>query len=99
LNYKTVIRAMSSVKEADVPGLVEQIFKTQGDVGSAFFDFGNFATLELTQLCAADILMKYVFRGLAEADSCGVLLKWHGVLADVAGLGCIVRAMTDRKTA
>jgi len=43
--------------------------------------------------------MKYVFRGLAEADACAVLLKWHGVLADVAGLGCIVRAMTDRKTA
>jgi hypothetical protein len=43
--------------------------------------------------------MKYVFRGLAEAESCAALLKWHGALVDVAGLGCIVRAMTDRKTA
>ena len=37
LNYKTVLRALSAVKEADIPGLVDQIFKTQGDVGSAFF--------------------------------------------------------------
>jgi len=43
--------------------------------------------------------MKYIYRGLAEAESCGTLLKWHGVVVEVAGLGPIVRAMTDRRIA
>ena len=41
--------------------------------------------------------MKYVCRGLAEADSCAILLKWHGAIVDSAGLGPIVRVMTDRR--
>lgn len=45
-----------------------------------------------------DTLMKYVFRGLAEVESCGTMLKWHGAVVEVAGLGPIVRGMTDRKT-
>jgi actin related protein 2/3 complex subunit 5 len=45
-----------------------------------------------------DTLMKYVFRGLAEVESCGTMLKWHGAVVEVAGLGPVVRSMTDRKT-
>ena len=45
-----------------------------------------------------DNLMKYVFRGLGEAKNCGAMLKWHGALTKTAGMGPIVRSMTDRKT-
>ena len=47
---------------------------------------------------ARDALMKYLYKGLGVADNSGQLLKWHAQLTSKAGLGCIVRALTDRKT-
>jgi hypothetical protein len=44
-----------------------------------------------------DNLMKYVCRGLADAESCAILLKWHGAIVEDSGLGPIVRVMTDRR--
>ena len=45
-----------------------------------------------------DTLMKYLYRALGKAQHCGAMLKWHGILIEAAGVGCIVRTMTDRKT-
>ena len=45
-----------------------------------------------------DHLMKYIYRILGESKSCGAMLKWHGVLYKKSGAGCIVRAITDRKS-
>jgi|TARA_B100000795_G_scaffold189907_1_gene144616 actin related protein 2/3 complex, subunit 5 len=45
-----------------------------------------------------DHLMKYIYRILGDAESCGAMLKWHKVLFTKSGLGCIVRAITDRKS-
>ena len=45
-----------------------------------------------------DHLMKYIYRILGDAESCGTMLKWHKVLFTKSGLGCIVRAITDRKS-
>ena len=47
---------------------------------------------------AQDTLMKYIYRALGEAQSCGSMLKWHGALLEKAGIGAIVRTMGDRKT-
>jgi actin related protein 2/3 complex subunit 5 len=44
-----------------------------------------------------DNLMKFLYKGLGLADSSGQLLKAHMHLTEKAGLGCIMRAMTDRK--
>jgi len=48
-----------------------------------------------------DTLMKYIYKGMAMPGwgdiSGSVLLGWHEKLTDVAGVGCIVRAMTDRR--
>jgi len=50
---------------------------------------------------AQDTLMKYLYKGMAlQGDSevtPSVLLSWHEKLTDVAGTGCIVRVMTDRR--
>ena len=46
-----------------------------------------------------DNFMKYVYRGLKNAENCGSLLKWHAAVTKKCGLAPIVRAMTDRKTA
>ncbi|KAF9940080.1 hypothetical protein BGZ65_008379 [Modicella reniformis] len=47
-----------------------------------------------------DVLMKYLYAGMAapEQNSSGVLLAWHEKLTEVAGQGCIVRVITDRRT-
>jgi len=51
---------------------------------------------------AQDTLMKYLYKGMGLpgwGDVNGsVLLGWHEKLTEVAGTGCIVRAMTDRRT-
>ncbi|KAI0045179.1 arp2/3 complex subunit [Auriscalpium vulgare] len=50
---------------------------------------------------AQDTLMKYLYKGMAMPGwgdvSGSVLLGWHEKLTDVAGTGCIVRAMTDHR--
>lgn len=46
-----------------------------------------------------DVLMKYVYKGLEKGENSGSLFKWHAKVQSKAGLGSIVRAMTDRKTA
>eukprot|EP01018_Ginkgo_biloba_P013778 Gb_00790 [translate_table: standard] len=44
-----------------------------------------------------DILMKYLYRGLATGDrpTCDQCLRFHEKLTERAGLGCIVRALAD----
>ncbi|CAG8536541.1 10024_t:CDS:2 [Paraglomus occultum] len=46
------------------------------------------------------VLMKYIYKGMAtpETGQSAVLLNWHDKLTEVAGVGCIVRVITDRKT-
>jgi len=45
-----------------------------------------------------DLLMKYVYRGMANADNSTQLLKVHAQIVEKAGLGCIIRAFAERKT-
>lgn len=50
---------------------------------------------------AQDTLMKYLYKGMGMPGwgdiSGSVLLGWHEKLTEVAGVGCIVRTMTDRR--
>ena len=47
-----------------------------------------------------DTLMKYVYKLMQrpKTSNCASLLKIHASLVEKAGLGSIVRMMTDRKT-
>ncbi|CAG8694833.1 14506_t:CDS:2, partial [Ambispora leptoticha] len=47
-----------------------------------------------------DTLMKYIYRGMETPKSypSAILLNWHEKLTEIAGVGCIVRVITDRKT-
>mmetsp|Transcript_87855 Transcript_87855/g.121929 ORF Transcript_87855/g.121929 Transcript_87855/m.121929 type:complete len:154 (+) Transcript_87855:39-500(+) len=47
-----------------------------------------------------DVLMKYVYRGMAAAEDglSASLLLWHGAIVAESGLGSIVRVLSDRKT-
>ncbi|KAG0311713.1 hypothetical protein BGZ97_011679 [Linnemannia gamsii] len=47
-----------------------------------------------------DVLMKYLYAGMAapEQYNSGHLLSFHEKLTEVAGQGCIVRVITDRRT-
>ena len=44
-----------------------------------------------------DILMKYLYRGLATGDrpTCDQYLRIHEMLTERAGLGCILRSLAD----
>ena len=46
-----------------------------------------------------DILMKYIYRGFETPSegSSGQLLAWHEKVHAVAGVGCIVRVLTDKR--
>eukprot|EP00013_Stygamoeba_regulata_P024448 CAMPEP_0177647956 /NCGR_PEP_ID=MMETSP0447-20121125/10572_1 /TAXON_ID=0 /ORGANISM="Stygamoeba regulata, Strain BSH-02190019" /LENGTH=131 /DNA_ID=CAMNT_0019150567 /DNA_START=78 /DNA_END=473 /DNA_ORIENTATION=+ len=44
-----------------------------------------------------DTLMKFIYKGLGEAQECGRYLKWHEVVTNKAGLGVIVRAIAERR--
>lgn len=57
------------------------------------------ALLDAIDSDTADVLMKYIYKGLQKADNSGLLLKIHAQLVEKCGPGCIVRAITDRKTA
>ncbi|KAG8923407.1 hypothetical protein FRC03_011209 [Tulasnella sp. 419] len=50
---------------------------------------------------AQDTLMKFLYKGMSlQGDhdiNPSVLLGWHEKLTEVAGTGCIVRVMTDRR--
>lgn len=48
---------------------------------------------------SADVLMKYLYRGLRAPDNAALLLRLHAQLLEKAGVGCITRAIVDRKTA
>lgn len=48
-----------------------------------------------------DLLMKYIYRILENVDKSNdsaTILKWHAVLTELAGVGCIVRALSERKS-
>eukprot|EP00249_Psilotum_nudum_P013767 c24499_g1_i2 orf=264-695(+) len=46
-----------------------------------------------------DILMKYLYRGLATGDrpTCDQCLRLHEKLTERAGMGCIMRALADTR--
>jgi len=45
-----------------------------------------------------DYLMKYIYRLLGTGENCTILLKWHESAFEAGGLGCIVRAICERRT-
>jgi actin related protein 2/3 complex, subunit 5 len=57
----------------------------------------NTAIAALT-LDECDVLIKYVYRGLAARVANAVLFRWHAKVVEKAGSGCIVRCIVDHKT-
>ncbi|CAG8546750.1 958_t:CDS:2 [Diversispora eburnea] len=86
LNAKIVMDVLNSIKATDILSLIKRLSIEQQDV-----------------------LMKYIYCGMArvkkpkekeppEPFNSAVLLNWHEKLTEIAGVGCIVRVITDRKT-
>jgi actin related protein 2/3 complex subunit 5 len=46
----------------------------------------------------SDVFMKYLYRLMSKSSNCNLVLKAHAMLAEKAGMGCVVRVLTDRKT-
>ncbi|CDS08461.1 hypothetical protein LRAMOSA09823 [Lichtheimia ramosa] len=58
------------------------------------------STISTLSFDQKDLLMKYLYAGLAKPElyNSGVLLTWHEKLTKIAGTGCIVRVMSDKRT-
>lgn len=44
--------------------------------------------------CAA---LRYVYRGLETGEQSTQLFKWHASLTEKAGMGCIMRALSEKQ--
>ncbi|KAI9320170.1 actin-related protein 2/3 complex subunit 5 [Dichotomocladium elegans] len=58
------------------------------------------STISSLSIDQQDLLMKYLYAGLARPElyNSAVLLTWHEKLTEAAGVGCIVRVMSDKRT-
>ncbi|KAM9988278.1 hypothetical protein ACTFIZ_003648 [Dictyostelium cf. discoideum] len=45
-----------------------------------------------------DILMKYVYRGLATGENSPIFFKWHECVLKKGGAGTIIRVISEKKT-
>eukprot|EP01133_Synstelium_polycarpum_P007741 gene7741-9071_t len=45
-----------------------------------------------------DVLMKYIYRGLATGDNSAIFFKWFEATLKKGGIGSVVRAISERKT-
>jgi len=48
-------------------------------------------------LDACDVLMKYIYKFMSKCNNSALMLKLHSQLLEKAGIGSIVRVLTDRK--
>ena len=44
-----------------------------------------------------DILMKYIYKGLATCENSNTYLRWHEAAKAKGGLGCIIRALAEKR--
>ncbi|KAF3930694.1 hypothetical protein ABW19_dt0208423 [Dactylella cylindrospora] len=92
LHCTTVVEILGSIKQSEMSATLNAIYSSS-DAGSELLD----------------TLMKYLYKGMARKDApqvgaggasggMSVLLSWHEKVVEIAGLGSIVRVMTDRRT-
>jgi actin related protein 2/3 complex subunit 5 len=45
------------------------------------------------------LLLKFIYRAMASPQSfnCGALLAWHEKIVELAGVGAVVRVLSDRR--
>jgi actin related protein 2/3 complex subunit 5 len=48
-------------------------------------------------LDACDVLMKYLYKIMGKFNNSSLMLKIHAQLIEKAGIGSIIRVLTDRK--
>ncbi|EPS36039.1 hypothetical protein H072_10402 [Dactylellina haptotyla CBS 200.50] len=92
LHCSTVVEILGSIKQSEMSATLNTIYSSS-EAGSELLD----------------TLMKYLYKGMAKKDpsqsgtggassGMSVLLSWHEKVVEIAGLGSIVRVMTDRRT-
>eukprot|EP00035_Acanthoeca_spectabilis_P020192 m.431588 g.431588 ORF g.431588 m.431588 type:complete len:154 (+) comp17323_c0_seq1:284-745(+) len=81
-------------------GLKDRAFKVVMDVLNGIKNAEIKSTVATLSPEEKDVLMKYVYRGMAAAEDglSASLLLWHGAIVAESGLGSIVRVLADRKT-
>lgn len=83
-----------SKDDAYKAAVADVVFGAFDAVKSSDID-GVVSRMDLEQCSVA---MRYVYRAMKEKRSCPAMLKWHAALVKHAGQGCIVRAISSRRT-
>ncbi|EGG14969.1 actin related protein 2/3 complex [Cavenderia fasciculata] len=83
----TKSQAIKDQNSAVVVGLLGQVKEKDVD-----------ACVERLDADQLDILMKYIYRGLATGDNSAIFFKWFEATLKKGGIGSVVRAISERKT-
>ncbi|MCJ1351497.1 MAG: hypothetical protein MMC33_001481 [Icmadophila ericetorum] len=113
VHLSTVVEILQSIKQADMSPMLSQIYASEGgtemvDVlmkylykGMAIAPSSSQGTLSPQATGGfSQIGSRNIGGGGGEGggQAMSVLLSWHEKVVEVAGLGCVVRAMCDRRT-
>jgi len=91
LQNPPVASKVAETKDANA-AVVEKVLTTLADSEIP-------AIIESLDLESCDALMKYLYKFMErpKTSNCGLMLKIHAALSEKAGMGSIVRVLTDRK--
>lgn len=109
-----VIEILQSIRQSEITGLLEGYYRAEGGsemcdvlmkylykgMGMAQTSAGASAGVGRREGPAQGGFSQIVSRGGGEGSGqmMSVLLSWHEKVVEVAGPGCLVRVMTDRRT-
>ncbi|KAF2198176.1 Arp2/3 complex 16 kDa subunit ARPC5 [Delitschia confertaspora ATCC 74209] len=109
IHLATVIEILQSIRQSEMSPILSRIYSAPGgtealDVLMKYIYKGmaqsNTANTAKTMTPQATGFSQIHARGGGEGggQAMSVLLSWHEKLVEIAGPGCIVRVMTDRRT-
>ncbi|RHZ61868.1 hypothetical protein Glove_345g43 [Diversispora epigaea] len=93
LNAKIVMEVLNSIKATDILPLIKKLSIEQQDILMKYIYRGMAFSGK-----ASDKPKTGASPPPPEPFNSAVLLNWHEKLTEIAGVGCIVRVITDRKT-
>ncbi|SCV73109.1 BQ2448_7034 [Microbotryum intermedium] len=98
---QSVLSILNSTRSTDIPQLIQALDPNEKVVRACALLRWHVLVDQLIRvsLTTQATLMKYLYKAMENLGetSGNVVLGWHEKLVQVAGTGCIVRVMTDRR--
>ncbi|KAF2101848.1 Arp2/3 complex subunit Arc16 [Rhizodiscina lignyota] len=112
IHLATVMEIFQSIRQSEMTPLLTRIYQSDGGtelvdclmkyiykgMAQASPSSGSKGTMTRQATGGFSQIQGRVGAGEGSGHTMGVLLSWHEKLVEIAGVGCIVRVMTDRRT-